>query len=128
MRTEPNSTSTPVVSLPAPLSSQDAAAVRLPRRPAAAQSADVAAAEQAQRKPPSPAEVRKAVESANRTLTEKSSELSFQLDDDTGSVVVKLVDTKTKEVLRQIPSPEALAIAKALAEEQKRGALLQTNA
>ncbi|MCU0940433.1 MAG: hypothetical protein MUC86_15150 [Burkholderiaceae bacterium] len=31
-------------------------------------------------------------------------------------------------MLRQIPSPEALAIAKALAARQERGALLRTDA
>jgi flagellar protein FlaG len=77
---------------------------------------------------PSAAELRKAVEQSNQRLAEKGSELSFQLDDELGEVVVRLIDVKTKEVLRQIPSPEALAIAKALAARQERGALLRTDA
>jgi len=128
MRTEPTSMPTAPVSLPASPAGSDPAGAALPRRPAAAASADRAPAEAARPSAPSAAELRKAVEQANRQLDEKSSELSFQLDDETGSVVVKLVDTKTKEVLRQIPSPEALAIAKALAEQDKRGALLRADA
>jgi flagellar protein FlaG len=128
MRTEPTSMPTASVSLPTSPATPDPVAAALPRRAGAASSADRASAEAARPSAPSAAELRKAVEQANQQLDEKSSELSFQLDDDTGSVVVKLVDTKTKEVLRQIPSPEALAIAKALAEQDKRGALLRADA
>ena len=128
MRTEPNSMPTPAVSLPTSLASPDQVAAALPRRVAATQSADGAPAEANRRNAPTAAEVRKAVEQANLKLVEKSSELSFQLDDELGAVVVKLIDTKTREVLRQIPSPEALAIAKALAEQDKRGALLRADA
>lgn len=93
--------------------------------PAAVPGLAAAAADQPR---PSPAELRKAVEQSNQRLAEKGSELSFQLDDELGEVVVRLIDVKTKEVLRQIPSPEALAIAKALAARQERGALLRTDA
>jgi len=77
---------------------------------------------------PAPAELRKAIEQSNQRLAEKGSELSFQLDDELGQIVVRLIDVKTKEVLRQIPSPEALAIAKALEAHQERGTLLRTDA
>ena len=40
--------------------------------------------------------------------------VTISLDDDTGITVVKVVDKNTKEVVRQIPSEEMLAIAKAL--------------
>jgi flagellar protein FlaG len=39
--------------------------------------------------------------------------LDFQVDEDTGIHVVKVLDTDTKEVIRQFPSEEILAIAKA---------------
>jgi flagellar protein FlaG len=128
MRTEPTSMPTPAASLPTSPASPDQVVSALPRRAPAAQSADGEPAEAARPSAPSAAEVRKAVEQANQQLVEKSSELSFQLDDELGAVVVKLIDTKTREVLRQIPSPEALAIAKALAEQDKRGALLRADA
>jgi hypothetical protein len=36
------------------------------------------------------------------------------VDDDTGQLVVKIIDRSTKEVIRQMPSEEMLAIAKTL--------------
>jgi len=113
--------------LPSARPAQEPAPAALPRRSAAEPVPGLAplptAAEQ-----PTPAELRKAIEQSNQRLAEKGSELSFQLDDELGEVVVRLIDVKTKEVLRQIPSPEALAIAKALAARQERGALLRTDA
>ena len=38
----------------------------------------------------------------------------FSIDDDTGKTVVKIVDSTTQEVIKQIPSEEILSIAKAL--------------
>ncbi|UXY13706.1 flagellar protein FlaG [Chitiniphilus purpureus] len=55
-----------------------------------------------------------------------SSSLRFSIDEGTGSVVVKVTDTSTDEVIRQIPSEEALAIAKAIDEFQ--GMLIQDRA
>ncbi len=39
-------------------------------------------------------------------------DLSFSVDDDTGRTVVKVINTQTDEVVRQIPSEEILAIAR----------------
>lgn len=113
--------------LPSPPPASEPAPSPLPRR-AAAETVPGLAPVAAGAPQPTAAEVRKAVEQSNQRLAEKGSELSFQLDDELGQVVVRLIDVKTKEVLRQIPSPEALAIAKALAARQERGALLRTDA
>ena len=43
-----------------------------------------------------------------------NSSLDFSVDEDTGSVGVKVIDKETKEVIRQFPSEEMLSIAKAL--------------
>lgn len=43
-----------------------------------------------------------------------NSDLEFSLDEDTGQTVVKIIDRATKEVIRQMPSEEMIAIAKAL--------------
>ena len=43
-----------------------------------------------------------------------NSSLEFSIDDDTGTSIVKIIDKETKEIIRQIPSEEMLAIAKAL--------------
>jgi flagellar protein FlaG len=43
-----------------------------------------------------------------------SSDLKFTVDEETGIQVVKVVDTETKDVIRQFPAEEVLAIAQAL--------------
>ena len=43
-----------------------------------------------------------------------NSNLEFSVNDDTGQLVVKIIDRSTKEVIRQMPSEEMLALAKAL--------------
>lgn len=40
--------------------------------------------------------------------------LRFTVDDDSGSTVIKVMDPETQEILRQIPSKEALELSKAL--------------
>ena len=80
--------------------------------PAAAQATELEAARQA----------------ANRVLQQNGCELAFEFDDASKRVIARLIDTKTKEVLRQVPSRETLAIARALAEDRSQGVLLQTNA
>jgi flagellar protein FlaG len=40
--------------------------------------------------------------------------LEFSVDKDSGDTVVKVIDTETKEVIRQIPSEELLAISQRL--------------
>ncbi|TJZ74093.1 flagellar protein FlaG [Chitiniphilus eburneus] len=59
-------------------------------------------------------------------LLSNSNSLRFSIDDDTGSVVVKVMDGETDEVIRQIPSEEVLAIAKAI--DQFRGMLIKEQA
>lgn len=55
-----------------------------------------------------------AVESINTALQARSPELEFSVDSDSERMVVKVIDRDTKEVIRQMPSEEALEIAKAL--------------
>jgi flagellar protein FlaG len=91
------------------------------RAPAAAQAASTG---QAARR----AELESARREANELLARNGSELAFELDDSTRRVVVKLIDTRTREVLRQMPSPEMLAIAKALREGDGAGSLVRADA
>lgn len=46
-----------------------------------------------------------------KTLEENNITLSFSRDEETKAVVVKLVDTKTGEAIRQIPSEVSLKLA-----------------
>ncbi|AUH49683.1 flagellar biosynthesis protein FlaG [Chromobacterium sp. ATCC 53434] len=55
-----------------------------------------------------------------------NSSLQFSVDKDTGSTVVKVVDKDNNKVIRQIPSEEALRIAKAIGDF--KGLLLKDKA
>lgn len=78
--------------------------------------------------PPTPAmaDVQKAVNRAQEVLGQTTSALKFAVDGDTGTVVVKVVDTETDQVIRQIPSEEMLAIARNM--ERLQGLLVKREA
>ena len=59
-------------------------------------------------------EVKESVEKINKTVQAMARNLQFTVDEATQMNVVKVVDVETKDVIRQIPSEEVLAIAKAL--------------
>jgi len=63
---------------------------------------------------PTQDEVKEAVANINKSLQTLSQDLVFSVDSDSNRTIVKVVDQKTKEVIRQIPTPEALEISKAL--------------
>ncbi len=71
-------------------------------------------------------QVKQAVQDINKSLQSLSQGLEFSVDTDTKEVIVKVIDQQTKEVLRQMPSKEALEIAKAL--DQVLGKLIKTKA
>lgn len=50
--------------------------------------------------------------------------MTFVFDDKLGRMLVKIVDTRTNTVIRQVPSEEMLAAARALSDSSTRGALL----
>lgn len=110
---------------PAPAPAARAAAVVRPAAPAPAPApvaqAASAAIEEAQ-------QARAAAAEANQKLAEKGSDLTFEFDDVLGRMIFKLIDRKTNEVLRQIPSKELLEIAHALAQGHDVGALMQSSA
>jgi len=76
--------------------------------------------------PVSRTDVKKATETINRFMSSADRNLTFSLDDDSGKVVVKVVDMTTKEVIRQFPSEEAIAISKSL--DKLQGLLLSDKA
>jgi flagellar protein FlaG len=77
---------------------------------------------------PSLDQLNRAVSELNQSQQAKSQGLEFSIDSDTQRTVVKVIDQSTKEVLRQIPTPEALEIAKALEAKSTRGVLIQQTA
>ncbi|MHB1353499.1 MAG: flagellar protein FlaG [Thiobacillus sp.] len=76
--------------------------------------------------PTTPEAVAAAVESANAYVQSTSTNLKFSLDKETGQTVVRMVDTETNEVLRQIPSEEMLAISKFI--DRMQGLLINRQA
>jgi flagellar protein FlaG len=91
-----------------------------------AKKADARLLEQA-RKAPTQNELQKAVDQANTAIKSKgSNELRFSIDKDSGVSIVKIVDQKTGETLRQIPSQEMLEIAKSI--DQMKGLLIKQTA
>jgi len=59
-------------------------------------------------------EVEAAAKSVREFVQPINSNLEFSVNDDTGQLIVKIIDRATKEVIRQMPSEEMLAIAKTL--------------
>lgn len=71
-------------------------------------------------------DVKEATELVKDFLKPINSNLQFSIDDESGKVVVKMIDPENKEVIRQIPSEEMLAIAKTL--DTVKGLFLQQRA
>ena len=65
-------------------------------------------------KPPSSAQLEKAVTHINQVLQQANRDLEFSVDKETSRVVVKVIDTETGELIRQLPSEETLAISRAI--------------
>ena len=67
-----------------------------------------------------------AVKQVNDFLKPINNSIQFNVDDDTGKTIVKVIDLTTKDVIRQFPSEEMLAIASAI--DKMKGLLIQQKA
>jgi flagellar protein FlaG len=76
--------------------------------------------------PPSREAVQAAVDDVNKVLAQSNRAIEFSIDPDVKTVVVKVIDKQDGSVLRQVPSQEMLAIAKAL--DQMQGLLVRSRA
>lgn len=73
---------------------------------------------------PRPVEqTREAVETLNRALEVAQRDLRFQLDEDSGRVIVQVVEPASGEVIRQIPNEEVLRMASRLVTGDALGSL-----
>jgi flagellar protein FlaG len=93
---------------------------RAPATPAPADpqaKADVAAAAVVNQ-----AAVKDAVKAANEAVRQVATNLKFETDDSTGAMVVRVIDSETQKVLRQMPSEEMLSLAKAM--DRMRGLMI----
>jgi flagellar protein FlaG len=57
-------------------------------------------------------EIRNAVDSLNSQLENQKIRVNFDVDEDTGRIVVMVKDSETGETLRQVPSEETLEFAR----------------
>jgi flagellar protein FlaG len=96
------------------------------RAPAAVESSQTATAVEVAR-PPTPEQLKEAVREINKVMRQSNRNLEFSMDDDTHRLVVRLTDTETGELIRQIPSDETLAISRSIGEFQQ-GFLLKQKA
>ncbi len=75
---------------------------------------------------PSAEATRHAARMINDFLKSSSAGIEFSVDDGSNRIVVRVVDSETKQVIRQMPSEEALAIAQSL--DRLTGLLLAQDA
>lgn len=73
-----------------------------------------------------PDELQKAVEKIQKFVNLAACDMEFSIDEKSGRTVVKVVDRETKDVIRQIPSQEALDLAQAL--DKLQGLLIRQKA
>ncbi|MCL2075337.1 MAG: flagellar protein FlaG [Betaproteobacteria bacterium] len=93
---------------------------------AATENRTMSPAEEAEKAKQEMAELRSSVESLNQFVMPYNNSLNFSIDQDTGRLIVKVVDNETQEVIKQIPSEEAVKLARSL--EQLQGLLVRQKA
>lgn len=63
-----------------------------------------------------PEHIEDAVREINQNEQFVSRQLQFSIDEDSGHTVIKVIDSTTKETIRQIPNEEVLKVARNLSE------------
>lgn len=76
------------------------------------------------------ASLEQALQDLNGYVQNVQRNLQFDVDDDSGHTVIRVVDSETDEVIRQIPSEEVLALARHLKgmNEAEQGLFLKEKA
>ena len=72
--------------------------------------------------------VEQAVSQVNEFVQNLNRDLQFTVDEDSGRTVIKVLDTETKQVIRQIPPEELLRIANYLFDAKGSSLLLKVQA
>ena len=86
-------------------------------QPAAGKQSDISAEKKVSEERVDKVTISEAVKNINAALTSlKREERQFSTDEDLGRLVVKIINADTKELIRQIPSEEALALSKKMQE------------
>jgi flagellar protein FlaG len=92
-----------------------------------AQAASTQAAATAQAAPPTNAQIQSAVDKVNQAMLQANTGVEFSIDQSSDRTLVKVVDTKTGETIKQFPSKEMIAIGQSIDQFQK-GLLLKQKA
>lgn len=69
-----------------------------------------------------PDELQQAVSQINDYVQNIQRNLQFSIDQKSGTTVVKVIDTKSEKVIRQIPNEETLRLARSLVEHSDEAA------
>ena len=85
-----------------------------------------AASQSVQRAGPSLEQVQQAAKQVQQMVQAQTSNLTFSVDQGSGKTVVKLMDSETGKVIRQIPSEEMIAMSEAM--DKMQGLLLKQKA
>ena len=109
-----------------PIASRSADAVARGNLPATGKDLPPALAPQTGEAETRSREVRETVQNLNDFVQRQDRALQFEVDDVTGDTVIKVMDSATDEVIRQIPSEELLALARRMMQlHEDKGTLFQ---
>ena len=75
---------------------------------------------------PSLEQIQQATKQVQEMVQSKASNLTFSVDQGSGKTIVKLMDTQTGEILRQIPSEEMIVLSQAI--DKMQGLLIRQKA
>ena len=75
---------------------------------------------------PSDTQINEAIKTANSALKSISSSLEFSKDKLSGKDVIRVIDTSSKEVIRQFPTEEMLSVSRMI--DQFKGVLIHQKA
>jgi flagellar protein FlaG len=84
----------------------------LPALPSATAASQSQAAKAEQQPKPQPEEVKEAVKDIQDFVNTVTTDLRFTVDKETGRTIVSVVDSKTHQVVRQIPTEDIMKIAR----------------
>ncbi|MBI3903707.1 MAG: flagellar protein FlaG [Nitrosomonadales bacterium] len=85
-------------------------------------------ADKATKEQPTSAQLQSAVDSLNQAMKQNNANVEFSIDKDTKQTVIRVVESKTGDVIRQYPSEDVLAISRAIDHMQQQGLLLKQKA
>jgi flagellar protein FlaG len=78
----------------------------------------VSAIAQAKNSDDSESDLQQAVSKLNEFVKTRQSNLQFSIDKESGTLIVKVIDSISEKVIRQIPSEETLRLARILMEQK----------